>query len=40
VLSYNATNGGAHDPKTGEACQEFVYHVVKVYVATLLRKAA
>jgi adenosylhomocysteine nucleosidase len=40
VLSNNATNGGAHDPKTGEACQEFVYHVVKAYVATTLRKAA
>jgi adenosylhomocysteine nucleosidase len=40
VLSNNATNGGAHDPKTGEACQDFVYQVVKAYVGALLRKAA
>jgi adenosylhomocysteine nucleosidase len=40
VLSNNATNGGAHDPKTGEACQDFVHRVVKAYVATLVRKAA
>ena len=40
VLSNNATNGGAHDPKTGEACQDFVHRVVKAYVATLIRKAA
>ena len=40
VLSNNATNGGAHDPKTGEACQDYVYRVVKAYIATLIRKAA
>lgn len=40
VLSNNATNGGAHDPKTGEACQDYVYRVVKAYVATLVRQAA
>ena len=40
VLSNNATNGGAHDRKTGEACQDYVYRVVKAYVATLIRKAA
>jgi adenosylhomocysteine nucleosidase len=40
VLSNNATNGGAHDPKTGEACQDFVHRVIKAYVATLVRKAA
>jgi len=40
ILSNNATNGGPHDPKTGEACQNFVYEVVKAYVVTLLRKAA
>ena len=40
VVSNNATNSGAHDPKTGEACQDFVYDVVKAYVAILLRKAA
>ncbi|HZT78130.1 MAG TPA: 5'-methylthioadenosine/S-adenosylhomocysteine nucleosidase [Vicinamibacterales bacterium] len=33
VLSDNITNGGAYDPKTAEACEEFVYQVVKAYVA-------
>ena len=33
VLSNNITNDGAYDPKTGEACQEFVAEVVKAYVA-------
>ena len=33
VLSDNITNGGAYDPKTADACEEFVYHVVKAYVA-------
>jgi adenosylhomocysteine nucleosidase len=37
VLSDNITNGGAYDPKTGEACQEYVYQVVKAYVSTLKR---
>jgi adenosylhomocysteine nucleosidase len=40
VLSNNATNGGAHDGKTGEACQDYVYRVLQAYVATLIRKAA
>jgi adenosylhomocysteine nucleosidase len=38
VLSNNATNGGAYDPKTGVACQEYVYHVVKAYVAEKLKR--
>jgi len=33
VLSNNITNDGPYDPKTGEACQEFVAEVVKAYVA-------
>ena len=33
VLSNNITNDGAYNPKTGEACQEFVAEVVKAYVA-------
>lgn len=37
VVSDNITNGGAYDPKTGEACQDFVYEVVRAYVATLKR---
>src|SRR5258708_458227 len=32
VLSNNITNGGAYDPKTGEACQDYVYEVVKAYI--------
>jgi adenosylhomocysteine nucleosidase len=37
VLSNNVTNGGAYDPKTGVACQEYVYRVVKAYVEKLKR---
>jgi len=33
VLSDNVTNGGAYDPKTADACQEFVFQVVKAYAA-------
>jgi adenosylhomocysteine nucleosidase len=33
VLSNNITNGGAYDPQTGEACQDFVAEVVKAYLA-------
>jgi adenosylhomocysteine nucleosidase len=33
VVSDNATNGGAYDRMTGEACQAYVYDVVKAYVA-------
>ena len=32
VLSNNITNDGAYDGKTGEACQEYVYEVVKAYI--------
>jgi adenosylhomocysteine nucleosidase len=32
VVSNNITNHGAYDPKTGEACQEYVFAVVKSYV--------
>jgi adenosylhomocysteine nucleosidase len=35
ILSDNITNGGAYDPKTADACEEYVYHVVKTYVAAL-----
>lgn len=40
VLSNNATNGGAHDRQTGEACQDYVYRVVQAYIATMRKKAA
>lgn len=32
VVSNNITNGDGYDTKSGEACQEFVYEVVKVYL--------
>jgi adenosylhomocysteine nucleosidase len=35
VLSNNITNDGAWDPKTGEACQEYVYEVVKAIVSRI-----
>jgi adenosylhomocysteine nucleosidase len=35
VVSDNITNGTAYDAKTGEACQDYVYEVLKSYVATL-----
>jgi adenosylhomocysteine nucleosidase len=37
VVSDNVTNGERYDPKTAEACQDYVYLVVKAYVATLAR---
>jgi adenosylhomocysteine nucleosidase len=37
VVSDNITNGAAWDPKTSEACEDFVYQVVKAHVATLKR---
>lgn len=37
VVSDNVTNGEAYDRKTGAACQEYVFQVVKAYVATLER---
>jgi len=32
VVSDNVTNGGAYDPKTADACEEYVYDVVKAYI--------
>jgi adenosylhomocysteine nucleosidase len=37
VLSNNITNGGAYEPQTGVACQEYVYRVVKAYVGEQLK---
>jgi len=31
IVSNNITNGGAYDGKTTDACQDFVYEVVKAY---------
>ena len=33
VLSNNITNAGSYDAATGEACQDYVYDVVKAYIA-------
>jgi adenosylhomocysteine nucleosidase len=38
VLSNNITNGGKYDAKTGEACQEYVYEVVKAYIDIKLKR--
>jgi adenosylhomocysteine nucleosidase len=40
VLSNNVTNGGAYDAKTGEACQEYVYDVVKAYIGATLKRSS
>jgi adenosylhomocysteine nucleosidase len=32
VVSNNITNGGKYDGKTGEACQDFVFEVVRAYI--------
>lgn len=37
VLSNNITNGGTYDAQTAEACQEYVYDVVKAYIDTKLK---
>jgi adenosylhomocysteine nucleosidase len=37
VVSDNTTNGDRYEPQTGEACEDYVYEVVKAYVATLVR---
>jgi adenosylhomocysteine nucleosidase len=33
VVSDNVTNGAAYTPKTSEACEDFVYEVLKAYIA-------
>ncbi|MFB5196028.1 5'-methylthioadenosine/S-adenosylhomocysteine nucleosidase [Neobacillus sp. KR4-4] len=38
VLSNNKTNGGAYNPNTAEANQDYVYEVVKKYIATVQKK--
>jgi adenosylhomocysteine nucleosidase len=38
VLSNNITNGGTYDARTGEACQEYVYDVVKAYIGENLNR--
>jgi adenosylhomocysteine nucleosidase len=38
VLSNNITNGEPYDPSTGEACQAYVYQVVKAYISEKLKR--
>jgi adenosylhomocysteine nucleosidase len=38
VLSNNITNNGKYDAKTGDACQDYVYDVVKAYIAGTLKR--
>ena len=35
ILSNNITNDGKYDPNTGLACQDYVYQVVKAYIAKI-----
>ncbi|MGE0362467.1 MAG: 5'-methylthioadenosine/S-adenosylhomocysteine nucleosidase [Vicinamibacterales bacterium] len=39
VLSNNITNDGAYDGRTGDACQDFVYEVVRAYIGATLAAA-
>ena len=38
VVSNNITNGEGYDDRTGEACQSYVYDVVKAYIAGRVRQ--
>lgn len=38
VVSNNITNGEAYDTGTGEACQDYVFEVVKAYAGALAKK--
>jgi adenosylhomocysteine nucleosidase len=38
VVSNNITNQGSYDPLTADACQEYVYQVVKRYIADKLKR--
>jgi adenosylhomocysteine nucleosidase len=37
VLSNNITNDGKYDPRTGEACQDYVKDVVKAYISQRMK---
>jgi len=37
VVSDNTTNGTAYDPKTSEACEDYVLEVAKAFIAALAR---
>ena len=38
VVSNNIMNGEGYDPETGEACQDYVYHVLKAYIGGRLKR--
>ena len=38
VVSNNITNGGTYDTKTAEACQDYVYNVVKTYISATQKR--
>jgi adenosylhomocysteine nucleosidase len=38
VVSNNITNHGPYDPLTADACQDYVYQVVKRYIADTLKR--
>ncbi len=38
VVSDNIANGGAYDPRTGEACEDYVYQVVKAYLGAMVKR--
>ena len=40
IVSDNTTNGDTYEPKTGEACQDYVYQVVKAYVAAIAHQTS
>ena len=35
LVQKEGVNGGAYDPKTGDACQDFVLLVLRAYIAGL-----
>ena len=39
IVSDNVTNDSPYDPKTAEACEDFVYQVVKTYIRSHKRQA-
>jgi len=38
VVSDNITNGDGYDARTGEACEDYVYQVVKAYIAATVKR--
>jgi adenosylhomocysteine nucleosidase len=38
VVSDNIMNGGAYDPRTSDACEDYVYQVVKAYIGAPVKR--